>query len=166
MADDSKPNFRGQKGKFISKGTALRLKNLRKFNQIRRQNTNLPDHNYCLNDRDSVTDETGVVANVSYTDSDNAEWLLGRRIVEIKQLADQLVCDGCGSLLHLRDITREQRYGLASLFDVSCRSCQRIKKISSGKRDNHGGFDINYKVTIGTYSKQKKSIHPCHIHKL
>jgi hypothetical protein len=45
-----------------------------------------------------VRDETDAVANVSCTHDDNAEWLLGRRIVEIQQLAAQLVCGVCGSL--------------------------------------------------------------------
>uniref|UniRef100_K1QKJ8 Uncharacterized protein n=1 Tax=Magallana gigas TaxID=29159 RepID=K1QKJ8_MAGGI len=71
-------------------------------------------------------------------------------------MADQMVCEQCGTLLHLRDIISEKLYGLASVFTMLCRSCHTIRKISSGKRDGCGGFEINYKVTIDNPKTKKK----------
>ena len=57
----------------------------------------------------------------------------GRRIIHMKTLGDQLICSKCKSVLSLQNIVTEKRYGLASKFDVKCRKCYKICKVSTDK---------------------------------
>lgn len=45
------------------------------------------------------------------------------------------------------------RYGLGSLLEVVCRICSGMKLVSTGKRNEKGGFDINSKVALGMFKK-------------
>ena len=77
----------------------------------------------------------------------------GRRIVNIEHLAKQRVCKSCGGCLHLLDIVKEKRYGLASMLTVRCQNkdCQFLNRVTTGKRhgSQNGPFVINSKSVLG-----------------
>ena len=90
---------------------------------------------------------------------DGAEsgWGIGRRIVELKFLADQLKCfSNCSQPLHLSNIYKEQRVGYASIMYISC-DCGVLNKVSTGKshrppdKSKRGMpvYDINTKAVLG-----------------
>lgn len=59
---------------------------------------------------------------------------VGRRIVNLKVLAEQLFCTKCKSILSLTDIIDEKRFRLVSIFDVKCRKCLFIKQVATDKQ--------------------------------
>ena len=94
----------------------------------------------------------------------------GRRIIHMKTLGDQMFCNKCKSILSLQDIVSEERYGLASVFEVKCRKCKLISKVETDKKHvvckdkKHDGseqncdkskeclhYDTNTKGVIGLY---------------
>lgn len=87
------------------------------------------------------------MVNLGTKFNDNNEWTLGRRVIEIENMADQMVCQQCGTLFHIRDTISKKLYGLASLFTLLCSSCNTTRKKQVG---------INFKVTIGMSIKCKK----------
>lgn len=162
--------YRDKNGKFISKKKAKKLQDFHKFYSfnVKHQEKDeiTDDHSYSKHadkfENDEEIHEDFLVANLEtkLNDKVNNECTLGRRVVEIQHMADQMVCQQCGTLLHIRDIISEKLYGLASVFTLLCRSCNTTRKITSGKRDGCGGFEINYKVTIGMSIKYKKGCIP------
>ena len=63
-------------------------------------------------------------------------WRDGQRIVEIRVLAETLgkCCgEGCSSMLDLRNIESEKRYGFASLFWVRCVKCGALNNTKTSK---------------------------------
>jgi hypothetical protein len=50
------------------------------------------------------------------------------------------------------------RYGLGSLLEVVCRICSGMKLVSTGKRNEKGGFDINSKVALGMFKKLAENV--------
>ncbi|KAK0074947.1 hypothetical protein PV326_012038, partial [Microctonus aethiopoides] len=50
----------------------------------------------------------------------------GRRIVQLKVLAENLYCKDCKNVLSLKDIQKEKQHGLASVFYVKCSDCQTV----------------------------------------
>lgn len=157
--------YRDKNGKFISKKRAKKLQDFQKFYSFNvKIQDEITDHNYSkpvnkLENKEEIHEDF-LVSKSETKINDNNEYLLGRRVVDIHHMADQMVCEQCGTLIHLRDIISEKNYGLASVFTMLCRSCHTIRKISSGKRDGCGGFEINYKVTIGMSIKYKKGAYP------
>lgn len=147
------------------KKRAKKLQDFHKFYSFNVKNQDeITDHNYSkpvnkLENKEEIHEDI-LVSKSETKINDNNEYLLGRRVVDIHHMADQMVCEQCGTLLHLRDIISEKLYGLASVFTMLCRSCHTIRNISSGKRDGCGGFEINYKVTIGMSIKYKKGAYP------
>lgn len=47
----------------------------------------------------------------------------GRRVVNLKVMAQHMDCTSCKAVLSLRNIEKETRRGLASIFLVRCRDC-------------------------------------------
>ena len=55
------------------------------------------------------------------TDYKDICWQDGRRIVELKTLAEQLnACDGCDTPLNLMNIEQERLYGFGSYLSIRC----------------------------------------------
>ncbi|KAK0078466.1 hypothetical protein PV326_009332, partial [Microctonus aethiopoides] len=50
----------------------------------------------------------------------------GRRIVQLKVLAENLYCKDCKNVLSLEDIQNEKQHGLASVFYVKYSDCQTV----------------------------------------
>lgn len=78
--------------------------------------------------------EDFLVVNLGTKFNDNNEWTLGRRVIEIENMADQMVCQQCGTLFHIRDTISKKLYGLASLFTLLCSSCNTTRKTTSGNQ--------------------------------
>ena len=86
-------------------------------------------------------------------------WKVGRRIVELQTLADQLDCGNCSSPLSLKNIVRETRHGFGSILYVSCGHCDgEPTKVYTGKRHAPSTtkktvFDVNSKAALGKYHR-------------
>ena len=94
---------------------------------------------------EAVDDDGSVLANIE-----------GSRIIDLNFFAKKLYCLACGGPLHISNILRERLYGLASLFDIVCLSCQHVSKVATSKRHcgPTGPFDINSRSSIGKFHIQ------------
>ena len=73
------------------------------------------------------TDADQTDANLG-TDYKDICWQDGRRIVELKTLAEQLnACDGCDTLLNLMNIEQERLYGFGSYLSIRCTTIPETK---------------------------------------
>ena len=149
-------------GKFSSRIKSWRSSRLKHINKNRNMNEVKIDHEYYLDVntpcQPAPLTVAGKVPDVAWNvdvdnDSEDIKWYDGRRVIELKYLADQMYCSRCRSPLHLSDISNETRYGLGSVFSIPCRNylCCHENRVSSGKRNNKGAFDINAKVAIGKH---------------
>lgn len=79
---------------------------------------------------------------------------IGRRIVELSELAKNLTCYYCGKDLSLKNIVNERRLGLNSILRVRCQNCSVITDVATGKihisKNNHECSDVNTKIVLGT----------------
>ena len=80
----------------------------------------------------------------------------GRRIVELKVMAQNLYCSFCKEILSLDNTEKEIRKGLASVLTVRCIKCLATTSVPTGKA--HEGtsgfskqFDTNSKAILGKY---------------
>ncbi|KAK7490994.1 hypothetical protein BaRGS_00017690 [Batillaria attramentaria] len=78
-------------------------------------------------------------------------WRDGRRIVDLNELAKQMRCKQCASLLDLNRTVRESRYGLASVLFIVCQ-CGVLNDVHTGrKQDTDSGrpmYEVNIKASI------------------
>jgi len=79
---------------------------------------------------------------------------VGRRIVEVETLAENLWCHRCDLRLSLKNISSEMRYGLASIFMVKCLSCNAYYSVKTGKSSsktskNRPLSDVNLGASFG-----------------
>ncbi|XP_011312338.1 uncharacterized protein [Fopius arisanus] len=102
------------------------------------------------------SDNPGVIGTTAReSESGSAQDICsGRRIVDIPYLAEKLKCHSCQELLSLKNIEREKRMGLHSLFTIRCKKCLKTTIVSTGKthttRDSHQHADVNTKAILGT----------------
>ncbi|XP_066585792.1 uncharacterized protein [Prorops nasuta] len=78
----------------------------------------------------------------------------GRRIVELKVMAQHLYCSFCKEILSLDDTEREVRKGLASLLTVRCSKCLATtvvptSKVHKGVSGLYEKYDTNSKAVLG-----------------
>ena len=90
---------------------------------------------------------------------EDSEWGNGRRIIELRHLAEQLkACKMCAKPLLLHKTEREQQVGYASILYVSC-DCGIINTVTTGKshrppdKSNRGMpvYDVNTKAVLGKF---------------
>lgn len=89
----------------------------------------------------------------SFTSATIFAWHNGLRIVDLGQLARQMHCTQCSSLLDLNCIEKEEQFGLASILYILCR-CGTVNDIYSGKNemtDNGRLFEINIKASMSKF---------------
>ena len=95
------------------------------------------------------------LSGVEHTDGDTISWNEGRRIVELKVLAEGLKeCgeDDCNERLDLRNIVGETISGFGSWLDIECSKCGFETKVPTGKtkqstgRGGRPSFHINTKI--------------------
>ena len=55
----------------------------------------------------------------------------GRRVVEIKMLAEEMWCPACNAPLSFRYVENENVIGLASIFRVRCHTCLLLHEVRS-----------------------------------
>ena len=95
--------------------------------------------------------------NVEIEDLNDVE---GRRIINVKHVGEQMFCWSCKSTLSLMDINEEKRYGVASIFDIPCRMCNKITSVTTDKQHKVDGqsshFDCNTEIVIGKNSNNLK----------
>ncbi|XP_043276780.1 uncharacterized protein [Venturia canescens] len=72
-----------------------------------------------------------VVHNLKHSECAKIE---GRRIIHLNTLGEQLFCSKCKSILSILDSVQEQRFGLASIFHVKCRTCGMLNQVSTDKK--------------------------------
>lgn len=76
----------------------------------------------------------------------------GRRIIEIEELAKNLVCCNCSEILNLKDIKTESRLGLHSILNIICEKCEIKTQVHTGKVTNDGDHvysDTNKTAILG-----------------
>ncbi|CAC5386898.1 unnamed protein product [Mytilus coruscus] len=81
--------------------------------------------------------------------SHNDSWKDGRRVIELFELAQNLVCQLCNCPLNLIDTVSERKYGLGSVLTIPCGSCTACNSVETGKRNSNGAFVVNSKAAIG-----------------
>lgn len=70
-----------------------------------------------------------------------SNWLRGRRIVDLGELAGQLHCKQCCSLLDLNQTKREMRQGISSILYIVCLTCgitNEVQTFSNRSTDDEG----------------------------
>lgn len=82
---------------------------------------------------------------------------VGRRIIEVSELGENLICCHCKQVLSLKDIVNEKRLGLNSIFRIRCQACCIETEVSTGKM--HGSkkrkvelSDVNTKAVFGKFA--------------
>ena len=80
----------------------------------------------------------------------------GRRIVELKVMAQNFYCSFCKEILSLDNTKKEIRKGLASMLTVSCIKCfpttsLPTSKAHEGTSGSSKQFDTNSKAILGKY---------------
>lgn len=125
------------KGRFVSTKKIASLNNLVVKKSTQNENTTEEDH-------------------APATTCMEESWEVGRRVVELKLLAEGLKeCIFCKEPLCLNSCTGEKKYGLASILYVACRECGNTNSVPTGKRHIINGkgparcFDINTKLAAG-----------------
>jgi hypothetical protein len=79
----------------------------------------------------------------------------GRRVVEIKMLAEEMWCPACDAPLSFRYVEDENVIGLASIFRVRCHTCLLLHEVRSSKcykkreDGNCTQYDVNAKSALG-----------------
>ena len=81
-------------------------------------------------------------------------WKVGLRIVDLGELARQMYCKECSSVLDLNRTEGEEQFGLASVLEVVC-LCGVVNRVRTGRlvqqerHDEVPSYDINVKASIG-----------------
>ncbi|XP_033745722.1 uncharacterized protein LOC117331232 [Pecten maximus] len=114
------------------------------------------DHSYVLVNEapiNIVADNLDIGAEYEIGPNDNIDptWKIGRRVVELELLAQNMFCDVCNSPLHLSNTLWERRLGLGSTLHIQCTNavCDAVCQVDTGKRGSSGAFDVNSKAAIG-----------------
>ena len=139
---------RGPTGRFQSSKKAKRIEHLQRITKQRCQN----------NQNEPVDDSSS--GDSEQNQSQKAPVVEGRRIVDIQHVAQQLKCLACKRDIFLRDIVKEVRQGLASVFYVECshQECRYTTMITTGTQ--HGRvFDVNTKLAMGKCSNLCQNMH-------
>lgn len=148
------------KGKFVSRKYRPRINNLRE-NAARKSS----DSDLCKESGESQPSINNTEDGLAELKTLPVEFPVdGRRIIHVSHLASQMYCEACSGVLELKNIRKEVRYGLASIFDIQCSrpSCQHISKLTtdtvhtvpslvpaSDKHITRRPFDVNTKAAVG-----------------
>lgn len=110
--------------------------------------SNLPSNN----SNNFIETTEAVITTRSTANSKCLNELDGRRIVNIKFLADQLYCNYCRATIKLSDIIGEQKFGMASCFFMKCKACVKTSSVFTDKQhfteDGKKHFDINTSMVL------------------
>ncbi|VDI61438.1 Hypothetical predicted protein [Mytilus galloprovincialis] len=140
------------RGKFTNKVSYFRSSFLKKRNIVKTENS---EHEYAKKDDDLDTIsmfadiDIGADVIVPSDPSHNDSWKEGRRVIELFELAQNLMCQLCNCPLNLIDTVSERKYGLGSVLTIPCGSCTACNSVETGKRNSNGAFVVNSKAAIG-----------------
>lgn len=100
--------------------------------------------------------ENGRIKKIETMSTNNDSNLkVGKRIVDIDVLANNLICKVCETILSLKEIKKELRAGLHSTFSIECKKCGVLNIVDTGKlhvSKNKGRHaDINTKCVLGMF---------------
>lgn len=92
--------------------------------------------------------------NLKGDDAKKTDFIVeGRRIINMKHVAHNMFCLSCKAVLSFIDIKEEKRVGVASLFSIQCRVCQKITVVTTDKQHKVDGqlshFDCNTELVLG-----------------
>ncbi|CAG2238880.1 unnamed protein product [Mytilus edulis] len=168
------------RGKFTNKVSYFRSSFLKKRNIVR---TEISEHEYSKKDDDLDTIsmfadiDIGADVIIPSDPSHNDSWKEGRRVIELFELAQNLVCQLCNCPLNLIDTVSERKYGLGSVLTIPCGSCTACNSVETGKRNSNGAFVVNSKAAIGhasmiglktgkviDYAYRSRSCRVCEVH--
>lgn len=116
------------------------------------------DHSYVSDvDGDKVQGVVREEQTVSVEkESARNQWRVGRRVVELRTLADGLKgCKSCGQPLQLSSCEGEQKYGLANVLLIRCNfsDCGVLNEVPTGSKHKAGNgrtmWDVNTKLAVG-----------------
>ncbi|XP_074104180.1 uncharacterized protein LOC141530765 [Cotesia typhae] len=83
----------------------------------------------------------------------NSPQQIGTRIVDVDELMDNLICCLCEKDLLLKNIVKETKFGLSSVFSIKCENCSTLTNVKTSKKhitkDNTKHSDINTKIVLG-----------------
>lgn len=86
---------------------------------------------------------------------DDSNLKIGKRIIDVDELAANLECKVCEETLSLKKIKKEIRAGLHSTFSIECKKCGLLNIVDTGKihvnKDSGKHADINTKVVLGMF---------------
>ena len=169
--DTATEQSRSKRGRFGPRGTVTRIQPALEALKRSRPSRILPDS------LPSGGEESSTSPSAPPAKRQLIYPVTGRRAVQLCTLAEGLrrcTNPSCLSELHLSDCTQEQRYGLASVLLIPCRSCSFVNRVdtdsrvdSSEKRRGPPAFASNRKVAIGKSAEYSGKIHICiHLKKI
>ncbi|XP_018375245.1 PREDICTED: uncharacterized protein LOC108769013 [Trachymyrmex cornetzi] len=91
--------------------------------------------------------------------------LVGRRLIDLQTLINDLWCYRCKKVLSLRDSYEESRNGLASIFKVKCTSCNKIFKVNTSATEPdtitsiRPTYTVNSKIVSGAIESGTGNTH-------
>lgn len=59
---------------------------------------------------------------------------IGTRIVDVDELMDNLICCFCQKDLILKNILKETKLGLSSIFSIKCENCSTLTNVKTSKK--------------------------------
>lgn len=80
---------------------------------------------------------------------------LGRRIINVDVLVDNLYCCNCKEKLHLENIEDETRSGLLTIYKIKCEKCEIINSVPTDLTHKKSGeqskdlADSNSSIVLG-----------------
>ena len=110
------------RGRIRKKSSVERIDRIRKAFRAFRSDSNEENESQNVTPPTAVTDDGDIEKEkVNLTPDPNSTWNIGRRIIDLGHLIEQLSCTDCDKLLHLKDIVHETRHGLGASSWISPR---------------------------------------------
>lgn len=102
-----------------------------------------------LQERGKQTRQKSVPSSAVKKDEED----LPTRILDFNEMMKHMTCSSCKAYLYLSNIKKEEKFGLGSIFHISCQACSTVTKVPSSKKpdDSEGNpiFEINQQCVTG-----------------
>ncbi|XP_055999332.1 uncharacterized protein LOC125677071 [Ostrea edulis] len=146
---------RSKKGTFVKASTLLRLEGLEKAREARDSKSK---HDV-ENDDPCLENDFTPVIRTPESESAESSWRVGRRVVELGTLVDNLKrgCTMCDNMLHLVNTIGGRKFGLGQVLQVQCTqpTCSFVNDIPTGSKHKvkagkkQYAWDVNTKLAAG-----------------
>ncbi|XP_061175979.1 uncharacterized protein LOC133184928 [Saccostrea echinata] len=146
---------RSKKGTFVKASFLRRLEGLRRAREARalKGKQDVENDGLCLEN-----DSSPVLRSVECQSAESS-WRVGRRIVELGTLVDNLKrgCAMCGNALQLVNTIGERKFGLGQVLQIKCThsTCAHVNDIPTGSKHRvkadmkQYAWDVNTKLAAG-----------------